>query len=46
MMGKKLCKSDIVKYAMINGASIGVPWNRLNLAQRYLNGVTNISVTV
>ena len=32
-------------YAIRNGASIGVPWNRFSLSQRYLNGVTNISVT-
>ena len=40
-----LCNSVIDKYAMKNGASIGVPVKRLNFAHKYLNGVTNISVT-
>lgn len=43
-MGKKLCRIEIVRYAMKKGASIGVLVNRLNLAHRYLKGVTKISV--
>ena len=44
MIGKKLCNSEMS--VIKNGASIGVPINRLNFAHRYLMGVIKISVTV
>lgn len=46
MIGKKLCSSEMSRYVIKNGASIGVPINRLNFAHRYLMGVIKISVTV